>query len=548
MMIQTINRIGSILIGCVLISTLVSCGGSSDSQSTATTQGRGTVGILLTDKPADPSLFSAINLSIVRVELLGSEDNGKVTLYSGDPITADLLKLKNEAIPFAFNDDVPAGEYCKIRLILDDLELVLADDTPDDDTDNETDHPHLPGNGKLDLVARDCFMVEAGQTVTIQLDMDAGNSIHVNENKKGFKFRPVVFVDVLSQDFDSKLLRISGEITEIDATERTLLLCKAIPVRLSDDLKCAKVYLGDNSAFFDNLTHEGAPRSLDELLIDDKIGQQATVVGWPRFKVKPHVVVDIPDGHLPPRGECRLWQIGVEPGQQPPPGNCDELANQVSENTILVDHNGQVKDRHHPLLALDALVVELGEFLLLEGEVATDADTDGFSMNVTSSEPIIIDGSLEVVFQPGEMNINGTRFVSKSGKLVDSTQIIVPRLVQVDGVLDLTGVDDLLKAALVIVDTGIQGSEQVTGSVLSVGLNSLTLSPENDTVCGIATTELVVALAENIEILTVIITDTGSEVIPGGDVLVGQTIGMNGVCENDSYSTDNLVIVDDQRL
>ena len=83
-----------------------------------------------------------------------------------------------------------------LGLTLSDLELVLADDTPDDASDNETYHPHLPGNGKLDLVARRCFDVEPGQVRTLQIDMDAGKSIHVVRNKKNrFNFRPVVFVE-----------------------------------------------------------------------------------------------------------------------------------------------------------------------------------------------------------------------------------------------------------------------------------------------------------------------------------------------------------------
>jgi hypothetical protein len=30
----------------------------------------------------------------------------------------------------------------------------------------------------------------------------------------------------------------------------------------------------------------------------------------------------IPQGHLPPPGECRTWYPGVPPGHQPPPYRC----------------------------------------------------------------------------------------------------------------------------------------------------------------------------------------------------------------------------------
>jgi hypothetical protein len=542
----------SFLIACVLIATnLVSCSndsGSADTAITTATQRTGTVGILLTDKPADPSLFVSINASIESVELLGSSDQGRVVLYSGGTKTFDLLRLKNESIPLAFKENVPTGSYCKIRLRLSDLELVLADDTPNDLTDNETYHPKLPGNGKLDLVARDCFAVRPGEIVTLQLDIDGGNSIHIVENKKGFNFRPVVFVDVLSQDFESKLVRLNGKITEINTERNTLLLCDAIPAEQMNNLGCVDIHLGDNAAFFDNVDYSGSPRPIAELLSKDKLGERVTVVGWPRYRVTPYVDVEVPEGHYPPLGECKLWDIDLDAGLQLPPGDCDELSTNVSDTMILVTHEGVEKDRYHPLMVVDALVVEWGEFLQIEGQVATDADSTGFSMTVSSGGPVITSDVLGVMFQPGSKGVNGTRIVSSSGELLKPTQVVKPLPVQVDGTLELmTGSDPLFKAALVILDKGIIGTEQVTGTILSVGAGTITLKPDVDIVCGVATTQLLVNLAQDVEILTVTITEAGSEIVPGGMPAVGQTVGMNGRCEASDYETDNVVIVDDQR-
>ena len=46
--------------------------------------------------------------------------------------------------------------------------------------------------------------------------------------------------------------------------------------------------------------------------------------------------VEIPPGHMPPPGECRIWFPGRPPGQQPPPGPCSELRHQVPAGAILV--------------------------------------------------------------------------------------------------------------------------------------------------------------------------------------------------------------------
>ena len=491
-MTQFIQRMAVLILGVALASSLVSCGGGGGGDSTNTsTQGKGTVGILLTDMPADPALFESINATIVKVELLGSEDNGRVTLYSGAPQAFDLLRLRNEAIPLAFKDDVPAGKYCKIRLILSDLELVLADD-------GSSYHPNLPGNGKLDLLARDCFNVMADEVLTLQLDIDAGKSIHVVGNNNGYKFRPVIFVDVVDQSFDSKLVRLTGEIAKIDTEKRSLLLCDAIPSENMDNLGCVKIHFGDDAAFFDNQQFSGAPRSIDELLSKDP-GLEITVVGWPMFWDDPDIDED--------------------------------------KNT-----------EHYPLMQLDALVAELGGFLQVEGAVSVDSDSSQFSMTVSSGSPIITSDALTVVFQQTVGDINGTRVVSKSGELLDPLDVREPLPVQVDGVLLLSNAE--LNAALVIVDKSALGTEQVTGIISLVEVNSLTLDLEQAvSVCGEPpTSQLVVGLAANLDILTVTITYGGSIISSGGSLDAGKIVGMNGSCEPDGYETDNLVIVDDQRV
>ena len=74
------QQIFFLVLSAVTATTLLSCSGGSDSASGTSTLGTGTVGVLLTDKPADPSQFESINASIEKVELLGGDDN-KFVLY-----------------------------------------------------------------------------------------------------------------------------------------------------------------------------------------------------------------------------------------------------------------------------------------------------------------------------------------------------------------------------------------------------------------------------------------------------------------------------------
>lgn len=46
--------------------------------------------------------------------------------------------------------------------------------------------------------------------------------------------------------------------------------------------------------------------------------------------------VQIPPGHMPPPGECRVWYPDRPPGQQPPPGPCGVLQFQVPVGAYLV--------------------------------------------------------------------------------------------------------------------------------------------------------------------------------------------------------------------
>ena len=503
------QKLAAAFAAVALAAVLVSCGGGSSGSSVddaSQIQGKGTVGILLTDKPADPAMFAAIIASIVKVELMGSEENGRVELYSGPAKKFDLLRLRNESIPLVFKDNVPADTYCKIRLTLSQLELVLTNGTPKNTIDDTSAFPQLPGNGKLDLVVRDCFDVVAEEVLALQLDMDAGKSIHIIEKgncsskpDKCFNFRPVVFVDVIDKDFDSKLVRLSGVIEDVYSD--SLLLCDALPSTDMDNEGCVKVRFDKNSAFFENLNdgNGGVPKSIsNDLLLKDNIGNPLTVVGW-----------------------VKSW--------------------------VDNDHDYDKSKAYYPLLYLEALIAESGDFKQIKGQVEalnTPVDT-GFFMAPSSGTD-----SLEVMYEsplyPTQADINGTRIVSKSGKLLEPADIEIFVPVQIDSTPGDT--PSQLKAALVIVDQSALDNEQVTGVILSLNTSILELKPDAVPVCGASTDPIMVDLINPLKILTVIITNNGSEILPGGILRVDQTVGMNGSCVfGGNYTTDNVVIVDDQR-
>ena len=48
------------------------------------------------------------------------------------------------------------------------------------------------------------------------------------------------------------------------------------------------------------------------------------------------VTVEIPAGHFPPAGSCRIWVPGRAVAQQEPPGSCTDLMNRVPPGAMLL--------------------------------------------------------------------------------------------------------------------------------------------------------------------------------------------------------------------
>lgn len=55
---------------------------------------------------------------------------------------------------------------------------------------------------------------------------------------------------------------------------------------------------------------------------------------------------EVPPGHYPPPGECRIWHVNRPPGQQPPPARCDALVGRVPYGAFLL-YNRQAWDTQY---------------------------------------------------------------------------------------------------------------------------------------------------------------------------------------------------------
>jgi len=217
----------------------------------------GKVAVVLTDAPNDE--FSEINVTITRILLLSEDeesqsDSSDVVIFEGEQ-TINLLALENYSNLFALSNDVPVGIYHKIRLSLKKeggIELVKRDDVGEI---TELHYPKLNGNAKLDLKANIPFEVVADSTLIIQMDIDAKKSINISQTGKGeYKFRPVIFVDVITPEFSGKLVRHSGFVRNLDLTNEVFHLCQLSTPDNDSSISelCLLVHINEVSSFEEN--------------------------------------------------------------------------------------------------------------------------------------------------------------------------------------------------------------------------------------------------------------------------------------------------------
>ena len=88
--------------------------------------------------------------------------------------------------------------------------------------------------------------------------------------------------------------------------------------------------VGMRYAVIDEMVVELDPETYELLQVLRSIAAVAPVAGADEVGAES---VDVPRGHYPPPGSCRVWFPDRPPGQQPTPGSCDV---QVPPGAVLV--------------------------------------------------------------------------------------------------------------------------------------------------------------------------------------------------------------------
>lgn len=515
----------SIIMLTLISLTLAACGGSGTGSTTA--GGTGSVGIVLTDGPTAD--FDEVNVTITEIKLIADDDhdnNGHVVLFQGEE-TVNLLSLTDFSALFALNNNVPAGEYEKIRLQLkqpNGIELVKKDAQGNV---IETIYPKMSGNGKLDLNPRGHFYVAPNQTLYLQVDIDANKSLHiVQTGNGGYRFRPVVFVDILNQQFSGKLVRHFGYVHEVDMMNNRFKLCDTpVPVAAPSTTTstssvdssaakslyimdgCIKVVAANASVFNEN----GEPVDMSSIANN----QMLTAIGFVRSYENDNEDDLDDDNGL----ENKDGEDGSDDGE-------DDNSTSVSR------HLGNDDDH---AIRLYAEVIEMGDegtFAVVDGTIASEPQTEADAFGLTLEDTTEISVQLQM----------GTKVFSRGGDRLDYQAIDMGLTASVDGIYSALD-SSVLNSALVIVDTAmIDSMEQLHGHVLAVDTVNkiITISTDSgDKMIRLADTSSIFLLLE----------DTSNSLSSMIDIMALPTnveLDAYGHANTDGYFDADTLIVEEQ--
>ena len=155
----------------------------------------GNVVVFLTDKPIEFTGVSAVNVTLRELVLVEADSDGDgdvvpMDMPLGEGSTINLLDFQDGNVVLIGIAGVPAGDYRKLRMLIDHAELV-RDDDGDDTTPEITELIKVPP-GKIDVPV--AFRISGGEEVSITLDFDAELSVHVNttSGQHPYILRPVI--------------------------------------------------------------------------------------------------------------------------------------------------------------------------------------------------------------------------------------------------------------------------------------------------------------------------------------------------------------------
>lgn len=155
---------------------------SCSDDSTSPETGKGEFQLTMIDNPAS---YDEVNIVVTSVEVHSNQldsTSGWFTI-NNIPGTYDLLTLRNGASAVLGNNELEAGQYSQIRLIIGTGSNVVVDGIT---------HPlDIPSGAQSGLKLNHAFQIQPGLLYELILDFDAERSIVLTGNNQ-YKLKPVI--------------------------------------------------------------------------------------------------------------------------------------------------------------------------------------------------------------------------------------------------------------------------------------------------------------------------------------------------------------------
>lgn len=162
---------------------------------TNTTDGPGRLSVKITDDPFNISYVESATVTITKIEIrkAGENDGNPFMILSENPVTIDLLQLRNGITQELVNLDVPQGNYDLIRLYVEDAGLKIKEQP-------NTYNLKVPSGKQtgIKVFISPVLNVEGGLTTELLLDFDLSRSFVMRGNMhhaagvNGFIFKPCI--------------------------------------------------------------------------------------------------------------------------------------------------------------------------------------------------------------------------------------------------------------------------------------------------------------------------------------------------------------------
>ena len=183
-----------LLIPATVAVALAACGGDGGS---ADISGTGFVSLGVTDAPVDEA--DAVVVTFTEVQLLGADDEPRLTFVLDTPQQIDLLALQGNNSAFLIEgEEVPVGEYEQVRLLVDSVPPScnnIPSELPSYITIDGVDYPLvIPSGEQSGLKFQGPITVAAGQSAAYIVDFDLRQSIAERGATGCYNLRPVVRV------------------------------------------------------------------------------------------------------------------------------------------------------------------------------------------------------------------------------------------------------------------------------------------------------------------------------------------------------------------